>query len=95
MVYDGNSKIESVENVVKFFQHLAYEKKLSFHPDDDFKEYVYYTDQRPFFTDEEVPIYNKLMDQCFDVCQKNNADIYGIGLDVLRGFMGGELNKNN
>lgn len=40
--------------------------------------------KRPTFTPEEAAKYNALMDECFDVCEKENADIYEIMGEYLR-----------
>lgn len=83
MGYNMDSHITSVEDVEVFFEHLLNERKVSFHPDDDFSDYINYTTKEPTFTQEEVAIYNKLMDEAFDVCERTNTDIYGIGLDSM------------
>lgn len=84
MTYDKNSHIKSVEDVKTFFHHLVDERKVNFHPDDDFADYICYKDNTPTFTEEEVRKYNRLMDESFDVCEKTGVDIYGIGWDELR-----------
>ena len=40
MMYDKNSHILSVEDVKVFFHHLVDERKVNFHPDDDFADYI-------------------------------------------------------
>ena len=84
MQYTRDSKIENLIDVVHFFEYLLYEKKLSFHPDDDFSEYVNYEDSNPCFSSDEVEICNQLMDQCFEVCEEQDMDIYSIGLASMR-----------
>lgn len=59
-----------------FAQYPVNELHLNFHPDDDFACYVNYDTKRLTFTPEEAAKYNALMDECFDVCEKENADIY-------------------
>lgn len=61
-----------------FAQYLVNELHLNFHPVDDFSCYVSYDIKQPTFTPEEAAKYNALMDECFDVCEKANADIYEI-----------------
>ena len=68
MKYTRESKIVNLIDVVKFFEHLLYEKNLSYHPDDDFSEYVQQDDKRPCLTNGEVVLYNQLRNQCFKVC---------------------------
>ena len=84
MKYTQDSQIENLIDVVHFFEHLLYEKELSYHPDDDFSDYVNTMDDSPSFTDGEVRLYNRLMDQCFDICEKEKMDIYSIGLASMR-----------
>lgn len=77
-------KIDSIEEVKLFAQYLANEIHLNFHPDDDFSCYVNYDKKQPTFTPEEAAKYNALMDECFDVCEKENADIYEIMGEYLQ-----------
>ncbi len=77
-------KITSIEDVKQFANHLANGLHLNFHPDDDFACYVNYDTKQPTFTPEEAAKYNALMDECFDVCEKVNADIYEIMGEYLR-----------
>ena len=81
MEYNVDSHIQSVEDVKMFFHHLIDERKVNFHPDDDFANYVSLKDHAPTFTDEEVVIYNRLMDESFDVCERAAVDIYDIGME--------------
>ncbi len=84
MMYDKNSHILSVEDVKLFFHHLIDERKVNFHPDDDFADYICYEDKTLTFTPKEVELYNRLMDESFDVCKINEIDIYSIGFDELK-----------
>ena len=83
MIYTTASHITSVKDVEVFFHHLVEERKVNFHPDDDFADYVSLKDHTPTFSDEEVGVYNRLMDESFDVCDKSNTDIYEIGIKFL------------
>jgi hypothetical protein len=40
MTYNNDSHIRSVEDVKAFFHHLVDERKVSFHPDNMFEDYV-------------------------------------------------------
>ena len=79
--------ITTVADVKAFFHHLVDERKVNFHPDDDFADYVSLDDQTPTFTDEEVAVYNRLMDESFDVCEAAGVDIYELGLQELEKVM--------
>ena len=78
MKYSAASHITSIKDVELYFHHLVDERKVNFHPDDDFANYVSLKDHTPTFSDKEVVIYNRLMDESFDVCEKASIDIYGI-----------------
>ena len=52
------------------------EENLSFHPDDDFSNYINLETQDPLYSDEEVLLLNKQMGKCFDICVRNGTDIY-------------------
>lgn len=78
------TKVTNIEEVKLFAQYLVNELHLKFHPDDDFAYYVNYDTKQPTFTPEEAAKYNALMDECFDVCEKINADIYEIMGEYLR-----------
>jgi hypothetical protein len=54
--------------------------KVNLHPDDSFVEYVDFKTGLPTFTMEEATIGNRLMDECFDVCKENSADIYELAM---------------
>jgi len=84
MKYSAASHITSVKDVELYFHHLVDERKVNFHPDDDFANYVSLKDHTPTFSDKEVVIYNRLMDESFDVCEKASIDIYGIGMDEFQ-----------
>lgn len=39
------------------------------------------------FTPEECEIYNRLTEECFDICEKEDADIYEIAFELLKNKM--------
>lgn len=88
MTYNVDSHIRSVEDVKAFFHYLVDERKVNFHPDDDFADYICNDDKTPSFTKEEVMMYNRLMEESFDVCEKTNVDVYEIGFAILRPAIG-------
>lgn len=83
MNYNTTSHIKSVQDVKVFFHHLAFDRKLSFHPDDDFAGYTNFSDGTPAFNEQEVELYNRLINEAFDACNKENVEIYKLGLDTL------------
>lgn len=82
------SHITTVDDVRAFFRHLAFDCNLSFHPDDDFSDYSNRTSGEASFTADEVKKYNALMKECHAICHLFAADIYEIGLNVMRERMG-------
>ena len=83
MQYNKETRITSVDDVKNFFHHLVSERKVNFHPDDRFEDYVA-EDGVASFSQEECTVYNRLMDESFEVCEKNGADIYAIGLELMQ-----------
>lgn len=81
------SHITSVADVKAFFHHLVDERKVNFHPDDDFADYISLDDQTPTFSDDEVILYNRLMEESFDICEVAGVDIYNLGIQQLQTVM--------
>lgn len=76
--------ITTIEDVKLFAQYLVNELHLNFHPDDDFACYVNYDTKQPTFTPEEAAKYNALMNECFDICEKANVDVYEVMGEYLQ-----------
>lgn len=79
MTYDTESHISTIADVKAFAEYLNKERKEAFHPDDDFADYVCFDGEnkgKPSFTPSEVDLFKRLMDECFDICKKQQADIY-------------------
>ena len=83
MNYNTESHINTVKDVETFFHHIVFERKVNFHPDDMFEDYVSCEGGINTFTVEECAIYNRLMDESFSICEKSGVDIYEIGLNKL------------
>lgn len=75
------TKIETSEDVKAFAKEIISEG-VSFHPDDDFNDYVNFKENKRCFTKVEAKLRNELMDNCFDVCEKEGIDIYSLMLEV-------------
>lgn len=82
MTYTTESHIKTIADVKAFFHHLANECRISFHPDDNFTDYFYSNNVR-IFSDEDAALYNRLMDESFDVCKKADIDIYDLAYEIL------------
>lgn len=75
--------IQTTSDVEKFINCLILEENLNFHPDEDFRNYVLLDTGLSSYTEEEAELRNHLLDECFDVCEKYEADIYQIGIEIL------------
>lgn len=75
------AQIKSTKDVEAFAKQLI-DEGVSFHPDDDFNDYIFFKENKPCYTKEEAEIRNHLMQRCFDVCEKEGADIYSVMLEV-------------
>ena len=78
--YTLASHITTVEEVRDIFHHIVYYLGINFHPDDDFKNYVSYTTGERTMDDGQAELYNRLMDEAFDVC---GDEVYEISSDLL------------
>ena len=78
--YTQDSHITTVEEVRDFFRHIVYDLDINFHPDDDFKDYASYATGERTMDDEQAELYNRLMDEAFEVC---GEEVYEIGSDLL------------
>ena len=75
------TQITTIKDVEAFAKQLIGEG-VSFHPDDDFNDYVFFKENKPCYTKEESEQRNQLMQQCFEVCEREGEDIYSIMLEV-------------
>ena len=75
--------IQTTADVEKFINCLIQEENRNFHPDEDFSNYVHADTGLPSYTQEEVELRNHLLDRCFHICEKYQADIYQIGIETL------------
>ena len=78
--YSQDSHITTKEEVKDFFRHIVDDLGINFHPDDDFKDYVCYATGERTMDEEQAELYNRLMDEAFDIC---GDDVYEIGGDLL------------
>lgn len=84
MTYNIDSHINSVEDVKTFFHHIVSERKVNFHSDYMFEDYVSCEGGINTFTLGECALYNRLMDESFAICENEGVDIYSIGLEKLQ-----------
>ena len=82
--YYSSNQIRTLDDVHSFFHHLVYDLDLTFHPDDTFLDFVSPDDQ-DFYTEGNMELYDSLLAKCWEICEKNNADIYSIGMKYIYG----------
>ncbi|MFA9391658.1 MAG: hypothetical protein ACERKD_17750 [Prolixibacteraceae bacterium] len=75
------TEIKTTEDVKAFAKQLVAEG-ISFHPDDDFHDYVVLNENKPCYSSEEADLRNELMNNCFSVCENEGVDIYNLMLEV-------------
>lgn len=78
-------EIKTIGDVRTFFKQLLAEG-LNFHPDTPFEDYINCETTHPTYTVVEADIKNQLMEQCFDVCEQVNIDIYEIANEIFPPF---------
>ena len=83
MQYTEDSHIECLNDVKTFFHHVVFERKVNFHPDNDFADYGSTEARTPTFSPNEVAVYKRLLDESFKVCEDCGKDIYEIGCEEL------------
>lgn len=88
MTYNTDIHITTIEEVRTFFHHLAFDRNLSFHPDDSFSDYTNNKTGELSFSVAEALLYDRLMSECFSVCDTHGQDIYELGLNTMRERMG-------
>jgi hypothetical protein len=80
-MYDKDFNIETIKDVQDFAKFLYNERGVAFHPDDDFADYENCETHEPTFSESEISLYNRLMEQCFNVCEQNGRDIYSVMIE--------------
>ena len=84
--FDIKQPITSKADVESFFMHLLKEEGVSFHPDDDFIDYVNHETGEPTYTHEEAELRNRRMDEAFAVMEGQTPDIYEVGIECTYKF---------
>jgi len=79
--------IHNIDDVKAFADYLVNVEKVNFHPDDDFKDYINYKTKEATYTEKDAQERNRLMDECFKICEKEGVDIYEIMGDSLSKFV--------
>ena len=72
------SHITNRNEVEQFANYLVNGLNINFHPDTPFEDYIEYDTKLSTFTPEDAAIGNQLMDECFEVCNKDDDEVYFI-----------------
>lgn len=75
------TQIQTTDNVKAFAKQLITEG-VSFHPDDDFNDYVNFKVNKPCYSKQDADLRNALISKCFDVCEKEGVEICDLMLEV-------------
>ena len=70
------TRIETIQDVKDFAEYIKVVEDAAISPDDSFSEYANYKTLNPTYTKEEANKRDKLMEQCFEVCEREGVDIY-------------------
>ncbi len=80
-MFEITKKITSLSDVKSFARYLYEEAKVVFHPDDSFEDYINIDTHNRSFSKSEAAILNQRMEECFNVCEKENEDIYEVMME--------------
>ena len=70
------TRIETIQDVKDFAKYIKVVEDAAISPDDSFSEYANYKTLELTYTKEEAEARDKLMEQCFEVCEREKVDIY-------------------
>lgn len=87
--------INTIEDVKLFAKQLVNEDNLSFHPDDDFADYINMETKEQYYSEEDTIRLNEMMERCFIVCEQAELDIYELmGEPLFQKMKIGEFAEN-
>ena len=70
------TRIETIQDVKDFAEYIKVVDNAAISPSDSFSEYANYKTLEPTYTKDEAEARDKLMEQCFEVCDREGVDIY-------------------
>lgn len=76
--------VKSVDEVKAFFSYLIKNESISFHPDEDFRNYIFSETGNDTLSSETADHYNNLMNEAFEVCEIAGDDIYALAMSELK-----------
>lgn len=77
--------IKSIDDVKIFFNQLLIEE-INFHPDSDFNDFINLETLEVTFSKDDAEQLNNVMNDCFEICEKEGEDIYEIALEVNKKY---------
>ena len=81
-----SEKISTLSDVEMFAALIKDELGLGFHPDDPFEDYINIETGEQTYSAEDARLRNELIEQAFDVCDKQGKDIYEtMGRIIVKG----------
>jgi hypothetical protein len=80
--FNPSKPLTDLRDVINFFEFLYLELKCVYHPDDDFTTYIHLDSKQPSFSKGEGEMLNKRMEEAFDVCGREDKDIYQLGMET-------------
>ncbi|MBR4647287.1 MAG: hypothetical protein IKO75_09270 [Bacteroidales bacterium] len=83
---------QTMQDVEQFLRYVIEPNGLAlgmgFHPDEDFSDYMKKNGEKAF-SNNEAKALNEMTSKCFDICEKQNEDIYAIALSIINGLNNG------
>lgn len=76
------SDIFTVQQAEEFMRQLVREGTNA-HPDEDFNNYIHMATGLATYTAGEAAARNRLMEQCFGICEAAGLDVYNIMQEVF------------
>jgi hypothetical protein len=90
------NEINTIEDVKLFAYQLVNEESLSFHPDNDFADYINTETKEKSYSEEDIIRLNEMMEKCFIVCEQAELDIYELmGEPLFQKMKIGEFDETN
>ena len=85
--YTADTHFSALAEVEDFCHYIIVERSIFFHPEDKFNPD---TDN---ISQEEADIWNRLIDECNDICSANGSDIYDIIIPLTLYAGNAKLNR--
>lgn len=74
--------MKTISDVTDFIRECMDDHDLAFHPDTPFHDYVDMETGKPTFTPAQADALQERLEQAFEICEKEDVDIYGLACDA-------------